>query len=338
MWEKNLFEIWYKKKWPIISFFLLPLSALYYLCWKILDLYYNLFYHPKDLKCPVISVGNITVGGTGKTPFIIYLIEFFLRRNIKNIVVLTRGYKAKKLGYIQGIEGEPDEAMFIKKRFPDVVVLANPNRYRIFSEYFSDRVLPQVVILDDGFQHRKLKRNLNIVMIDGSLKFGNGFLLPAGPLREPAISIDKRADIVVIKNLQSETKIYFERPTFNFNYHKLVIWDKNYIEVSIDKLLNRKTIAFCGIANPDSFKNILIGNRLILENFFAFPDHYRYTKKDLEDLTNNNCDYYLTTEKDWIKISNIWPADKPIFIVIPEFILSNEKEFERIIYEKIHFS
>ncbi|MCM8833375.1 MAG: tetraacyldisaccharide 4'-kinase [Candidatus Omnitrophica bacterium] len=338
MWETKLFELWYKRKWRLISFFLLPLSAIYYLCWKALDLYYNFFNNPRDLKCPVISVGNVNIGGTGKTPFIIYLIEFFYKRNVKNIVILTRGYKAKKLGYIQDREGEPDEARLFKKRFPDIIVLANPDRYKIFVEYFSKRDLPQVVILDDGFQHRKLKRNLNIVMVDGMLNFGNGFLLPAGPLREPVNSIEKRADMVVIKNLQHETKLNFVNPTFYFNYHRLIFLDRNYKEVSINKLLNKKIIAFCGIANPDSFKNILEMNKLIVENFFVFPDHYEYTKNDLQNLISIFCDYYLTTEKDWVKISSIWPSDKPIFIVIPEFNLSNEEEFERIIYEKIHFS
>jgi tetraacyldisaccharide 4'-kinase len=191
MLENSFFEIWYKKKLPLLPYFLLPLSICYYFFWKILDLYYRFVYKPKQLNCPVISVGNISVGGTGKTPFIIYLIEFLLKRGIKDVVLLTRGYKGKKIGYITDTEGEPDEARLIKRRFPHVTVLANPNRHRVFFEYFRDKKLPQLVILDDGFQHRKIKRDLDIIMVDGMLKFGNGFLIPAGPLREPKSSIKK---------------------------------------------------------------------------------------------------------------------------------------------------
>lgn len=338
MLENNLFKIWYKKKWKYFALLLFPLSILYYIGWKILDFYYIFFCNKKDLKCPVISIGNITVGGTGKTPFIIYLIDFFLKRNIKDIVVLTRGYKGQKLGYIEDRDGEPDEARVIKRRFPEVIVLANPARYKIFNEYFTGKKLPQIVILDDGFQHRKIKRDLNIVMLDGELKFGNGFLLPAGPLREPISSIKKRGDIVVIKNLLGSINHKFEKPTFCFNNYKMVIKNCKGVEFSIDKLLNKKTIAFCGIANPESFKNFLIINNIQLENFFAFPDHYQYTKKDIDYIIKNQCQYFLTTEKDWVKISELWPKGKELLVIIPVFGLNEENNFERLIYEKIRFS
>lgn len=338
MLESSLFQIWYKNKWKFFSFLLFPLSILYYIGWKMLDFYYSLFCNEKDLKCPVISVGNITVGGTGKTPFIIFLIEFFLKRNIKNIVVLTRGYKGKKLGYIEDVDGEPDEARIIKRKFPEVIVLANPDRYRIFNEYFNGKKLPQIVLLDDGFQHRRIKRNLNIVMVDGDLKFGNGFLIPAGPLREPLSSIRKRGDLVVIKNFSSDIINKFEKPIFHFNYYNLIFKDRSGTELSIDKLLNKEIIAFCGIANPESFRRILIKNNFSVVNFFAFPDHYQYTKKDIENVLRKKCDFFLTTEKDWVKISKIWPIEKEIIVVIPTFVLKDVEKFEGLIYEKVRFS
>ncbi|MCX7770010.1 MAG: tetraacyldisaccharide 4'-kinase [Proteobacteria bacterium] len=337
MLERIINKIWYKKEYFFLSIILLPLSLIYYIFWKIADLYYNFLHKPKKLNCPVISVGNISLGGTGKTPFIIFLIQYFLNKGIKDLTILTRGYKGKKLGVIEDKEGEPDEARLLKKLFPEIVVLANPKRHEAFLNYYSNKKLPQIVILDDGFQHRRLFRDLDILMIDGYLNFGNGYLFPAGPLREPRKSM-KRADIIIIKRLDGEDKLIFEKPMFYFNIQDVIIKNKEDIKISKELLKNKKITAFCGIANPEGFKKTIIMTELSIENFFAFPDHYNYTKKDIDTLLGTDCDAYITTQKDWVKVSYLWPEKKELYVLIPEFTINDRDGFERILNEKICFS
>ncbi len=340
MLDRLFFQIWYKKKYAPLLIFLLPFSLFYVIIWKIIDFYYTFFKKPIKLSCPVISVGNITLGGTGKTPFIAYLLKILLRCNYKNIVILTRGYKGKKLGIIEDVDGEPDESRILKRNYPQITILANPDRVKVFLDYFSGKVQPEVVILDDGFQHRKIYRDLNIVMVDGKLMFGNKFIFPAGPLREPLISINKRADIVVFKNSLGPIKSFFNKPTFAFNIKYVKLFDRYGNEIEKDKLISKHIIAFCGIGNPEDFKNTLVSNGFGIKFFFAFPDHYNYTEKDIINITKkgNVETFFITSEKDWVKISNIWPENLELYVVKPFFSVENEEELLRCINEKIHFS
>lgn len=337
MLGKAFFKIWYDKKFFIFGFFLIPISLIYYIFWKIIDLYYSFLFSPVKMPCPVISVGNITLGGTGKTPFIIYLICLLRKIGFKNIVVLTRGYKGRKLGLIQDVDGEPDEARLIKKRFKDdITVIANPNRIKAFYDYFSNKNKPDLIILDDGFQHRKIYRDIDIVMIDSGILFGNKLLFPAGPLREPINSI-RRCNIVIFKgNLQKKIN-FLNKDAYVFFIKKVNIFDMNNNSIEFEAIKNKEVIAFCGIANPMSFKETILRNNLNLKLFFAFDDHYNYTYKDIQKITQNyNNDYlFLTTEKDWVKVKNIWPDNKELYILVPDFEIDEKEQLKRMIYEKI---
>jgi len=340
MLDRLFFQIWYEKKFKPLLIFLMPFSLLYLIVWKIIDFYYTFLKKPFKLPCPVISVGNITLGGTGKTPFIAYLIEILLRYNYKEIVILTRGYKGKKMGVIEDVDGEPDESRVLKRNYPQITILANPNRKKVFLDYFSGKVKPDIVILDDGFQHRKIYRGIDIVMVDGKLMFGNKFVFPAGPLREPLISINKRADIIVFKNSNGIGEKFFNKPTFTFNIKNIKLFDKYSNETEKDKLISKNIVAFCGIGNPFDFRNTLVSNGFDIKFFFAFPDHYNYTKKDIANITNkgNEETVFITSEKDWVKISNIWPESFELYVAKPYFVLDDEEELLRCINEKIHFS
>jgi tetraacyldisaccharide 4'-kinase len=339
MLYRLFFQLWYEKRFIPLLIFLFPLSFLYLLVWKIVDIYYTFLKKPFKLPCPVISVGNITLGGTGKTPFIAYLVEILLRYNYKKVVILTRGYKGKKLGVIQDVDGEPDESRILKRNYPQITILANPNRKKVFIDYFSNEIKPDIVILDDGFQHRKIYRDLDIIMVDGKLMFGNKFIFPAGPLREPLISIIRRADILVFKNSKDPLEKFFGKPAFAFNIKNIKLFDKYSKEIEKDKLISKNIIAFCGIGNPNDFKNTLVSNGFDIKFFFAFPDHYNYTKKDIANISKKGSKetIFLTSEKDWVKISNIWPEDLEIYVVKPFFCVNNEEELLRCINEKIHF-
>lgn len=324
--ERFFYNIWYKKGFSFFSLLLLPLTAIYYICWKINAFFYNKFNIARCLDCPVISVGNITLGGTGKTPFILYLLELYKE---KRVVVLTRGYKGKIEGVVEDKEGFSDEARLIKKRFPEVVVLAGKNRYSNYLKYRENHQTPDLVILDDGFQHRKIKRNLDIVMFDGKLLLGNGLLFPSGPLREPLYTVKNFANLIIVKDGDSDAKLLLkrllpEKTVINFvSYaYNLITLDGN--EVQKEKLMQNKTVAFCGIGNPDSFRNGLKKINIVPESFISFGDHIDYTSSAIDRIISVAADYYITTEKDAVKLTKLWKDKDKLVILLPEYRLEED--------------
>ncbi len=324
--ERFFYNIWYKKGFSFYSLLFLPLTAIYYMCWKINAFFYDKFNIARSLDCPVISVGNITLGGTGKTPFILYLLELYKE---KRVVVLTRGYKGKIEGVVEDKDGFSDEARLIKKRFPEVVVIAGKNRYSNYLKYRDNHQTPDLVILDDGFQHRKIKRNLDIVMFDGKLLLGNGLLFPAGPLREPLQTVNNFANLVIIKDGDEDVKLLLKRlfpkkPVFNFvsDSYKLITLAGN--EIILENLMNSKTVAFCGIGNPDSFKNSLKKIKITPETFISFGDHIDYNSLVVNKILSVAADYYITTEKDAVKLTTLWKDKDKLVILLPEYRLEED--------------
>jgi len=324
MMEQFFYNIWYKKGFSVFSLLLFPLTAFYYICWKIKDIFYEKFNMGFTLDCPVISVGNVTLGGTGKTPFILYLLTFLKG---KRVVVLTRGYKGKIEGIVEDKDGFSDEARLIKKRFPDVVVLAGKDRYKNYLKYRSNNEKPDLVILDDGFQHRRIKRNFDIVMFDGTLLYGNSLLFPSGPLREPLQIVNRKANLIVIKD-GSENSISLLKKKFpakkivNFCADTFKLFTLSGEEIEEKDLQNRKITAFCGIGNPDSFKTSLKKLGIIPNIFTTYGDHIIYTPSILEEVVKSNADIYITTEKDAVKLTKLWYNSKKLVILLPEYKLN----------------
>ncbi|MBW8042071.1 MAG: tetraacyldisaccharide 4'-kinase [Planctomycetes bacterium] len=258
----------------------------------------------------VISVGNITTGGTGKTPLVIRLCKQIMSNS--QCAILTRGYKATKNLKLrtQNYENEP---AILAESCPGIQVVVNPDRVAGAAEAVST-FGAKVLIMDDGFQHRRLARDLDIVTIDATVPFGYGKLLPAGLLREPVAAL-KRADAAVITRsdqsteaelTQLEDKLQQINPEMVIarSIHAPVcVKSIGNGEIALEELKSKKIFAFCGIGNPDAFFKTVkeLGTKLIGSKIYN--DHYHYTDDCLADIYEQakhiKADLILTTQKDW---------------------------------------
>jgi len=254
----------------------------------------------------VVSIGNITTGGTGKTPLVAWLSNYFASKN-HAVAILTRGYKLRGSDF-------SDEPAMLAKSSPGAMVIVNPDRVAGAKKAIEQGVY--TMVMDDGFQHRRLFRDIDIVAIDATEPFGYGRLLPGGLLREPIKSL-KRADCVVItrynqtqpgnvseicktiKQINPEVRIAKA-------IHKPVKAKMRKEEVlDFDDLRGQKVFAFCGIGNPNAFFETLCELRLNIAGTKVYNDHHRYRQSDIEDIYEQakycRAEVVLTTEKDWTK-------------------------------------
>jgi tetraacyldisaccharide 4'-kinase len=285
---------------------------------------------------PVISVGNITVGGTGKTPMVIWLCQWLRSKDI-NCTVLTRGYKA-------GSETKTDEPAVLAKNLPGTAVVVNPDRLEGALEAVK-RHRAQVLVMDDGFQHRRLHREIDIVMIDATQPFGFGKMLPAGLLREPITSL-KRAQAAVITRCDQVSEDRSEEIIKNINpniviakaVHQPVCVMAGDKQIPVGQLKGRKVYAFCGIANPEAFfatiKSLadeVVGTKIC-------DDHHKYTAGDVGEIFDEaqraEAEFILTTEKDYNKIDLSATAKKGTvlaFVAVRMQLLSGEEQITQLI-------
>lgn len=274
-------------------------------------LYRLKIFRPKKGPLPVVSVGNISFGGTEKTPFVLTLIAALLEKGIDPAVV-TRGYKGKweRAGGILS-DGKSrtgtwresgDEPYMVSLNFPGVGVFVGKNRFSSCATAHDMGF--QIVILDDGFQHRRLHRDLDIVLYDSSEHL---------PLREPVSSL-ARADILLLKrDGPSGVKDRFSRDfpesdTYTYSVAFEGLYNMDRIRESVSDLRDKRVLAFCGIARPDRFRKLLGSVGIEPIQLIAFPDHHPYTprsvKKLLDIFANIHADVCVTTEKDAVKIKS----------------------------------
>ena len=235
---------------------------------------------------PVICIGNIYLGGTGKTPLAIEVVNILKKLNNKTAII-------KKL-----YKNHIDEFKLIESK--NVTLFKDLSRSTAIKKAIAAKY--QCVVLDDGFQDMSIHKDLNIVCFNEKQLIGNGLTLPAGPLRE-SISSLKKCQIVVIngkKNYEFEKKIKDISNTIDIYYSK-------YLPVNIEKFQNQNLLAFAGIGNPENFFNLLEMNNLRLYKKIVFPDHYNYSSRELNDMINfskkNNLKI-ITTEKDFYRIKH----------------------------------
>ena len=255
----------------------------------------------------VICVGNITTGGTGKTPLVAWLCNMLAQRSF-NCAILTRGYKAQKGGFA-------DEPAMLAKAAPAARVVINSNRTDGAAKAI-EKFGANVLVMDDGFGHRRLARDIDIIAIDATEPFGYGRLLPAGLLREPIESI-RRADAIVITRFNQslpehitevENKIKQIKPDMIFAkaIHKPVaVRLVGGTEMSFEQLREKKVFAFCGVGNPEAFYTTLAELRLNVLGSKTYNDHHNYTEEDVGQIYEQACyldaDIVLSTQKDWVK-------------------------------------
>jgi len=293
-------KFWDQNKISFLRIILLPLSYIYYF----IILVKKKISKPKKFDLTIICVGNIYVGGTGKTSVSIEI--FKTLENLKKICFLTKGYKRKSstdFFFNKNSTNENkhiyigDEAILLNKVGP---VFISNNRSRAINKI--QQLGFEAVIMDDGLQDHYIKKDLKIVCFDSKKWVGNGELLPAGPLREKLDNI-KDTNFIILngnKNLLAEEIIRNINPQIKILYLEKELLNKN-------ELITKEYIVFCGLGNPESFFELLEFNNIKIKKKIIFPDHHLYNAKDIELLKKYSNEFncsFLTTEKDSVRINN----------------------------------
>jgi tetraacyldisaccharide 4'-kinase len=347
----------------LLSLGLCPLSWPYGLVVAIRNRLYDLgIYRLVRLPIPVISVGNVTAGGTGKTPLVILLARLLKKRGY-HPAVLSRGYGGEASAMVNVVtDGEQifmgyrqagDEPILIARAVEGVPVLTGPKRPRT-GRYALDRFGADVLILDDGFQHRQLVRDLDIVLVNDRRPLGNGRLLPAGPLREPVVAL-RRAHAIVRTGgtpVTGDEKLMMpeadaglretnekmglpEVPRFLAVYRPLDLISLAKEEVRpLAALQGKRIYAFAGIGSPDNFRETLLALKAEVNPFMAFPDHHRYVAADLEKIERAaaacGAELIVTTEKDLVRLAGLPGCTERVWALRMEMtVLSATAPFEQ---------
>jgi tetraacyldisaccharide 4'-kinase len=296
----------------------------------------------------VISVGNLTVGGTGKTPMVLWIAERLLAEG-KSVGILTRGYRGKasvastESKTVGGSEviSTSDEVRLLKSRLPDRVLFGiGADRYKNGVALAGRGV--KWFILDDGFQHLQLARNVDVLLIDASRPFGGGHLLPAGRLREPRGAL-KRADVIVITRsthapaIESVVRHYTSAPIFYATTEIKSVRSPSAAQLTPTELRGKALFAFCGIGNPGAFYSDLrewgfhiVGNK-------SFRDHHRFTAADMAEIENEARNAgavgLICTEKDSFNLPETLPS-MDTWICAISLRLDRQEEFWRVVLSK----
>ena len=272
----------WEKKDNLMSYFLLPFSFLL----QILLILKNIFIKQEKFSIPIICIGNIYLGGTGKTPLAIEIVKI-LKKFHRKTSIIKKNYKT-----------HVDEFNLISSK--GIKLFKNASRHLAIKDAIKDNF--DCVVLDDGFQDKSISTNLNILCFNEKQLIGNGMTLPSGPLREPISSL-KRTQIILINGNKNTN---FEEKIKNIS-NNISIYYSNYTPVNIKKFMGQNLFAFAGIGNPKNFFDLLEKNNLKVKEKKYFPDHYNYSLDELNELINfslkNNLKL-ITTEKDFFRIKH----------------------------------
>jgi len=340
-------------------FILLPLSVLYgFIIWLRNKLYDINIFKSASFNFPIICVGNLAIGGTGKTPMVEYLIRL-LKENYKT-ATMSRGYKRKTKGFAIADKNTTaldigDEPMQFYRKFPDITVSVAEDRLASIPQLLHDKPATKVIILDDAFQHRQVKAGLNILLTEYRDLFTRDFILPAGNLRDIKASY-KRADIIIVTKCKSHLteeekdkltdeikplpnqKIFFTKIEYGSPYH---LFNKN------EKFLSPDTniLLICGIANPKPIKEIL-NTYSATYDMMRFRDHHIFTIDDLRDIKDqfekidSENKIILTTEKDGVRLAKFESElkDFPVYVfpIRHKILFGEEEQFNNNIIDFIN--
>jgi tetraacyldisaccharide 4'-kinase len=304
---------------------------------------------PRRLPFPVISVGNLTVGGTGKTPLVMALASGLAQKGIR-VAILSRGYRgtcasgavvSDGASVLLSPEEAGDEPYLMASTLPAIPVLVGKNRFESGRRALESFGI-QGVLLDDGYQHLQLHRDLNLLLIDSRVGFGDGHLLPRGILREPVSQL-RRADLVLFNKADPGSGATTLEEDIRRRYPSLPVYHGHYEAVglvgprgereALEGLRGRKVVALSGIANPEDFSSLLkkCGMQVIKKE--AFPDHYPYTQEDLQSIEHRNTEAegIVTTEKDLVRLARLKAGRLPIRALRIEMKIREERElFEKV--------
>lgn len=300
---------------------LYPFSLLYrFLVFLRNTMYNSGIFKTRILEPKVISVGNIAAGGTGKTPFSEMIFSYLLNKG-KFAVLIMKGYKRdfddmkvveagfENAKHELNTENLGDEALMLLENLSDIdtgrgLLVVGDDKSKA-AKFAATKFHPEIIIIDDGFQHRKLYRDLDIVILNSASERN---LMPAGNLREPYKNY-KRADIVVLNNKFKKNFVnenHANKPQVICSYEFEGLFDLNRKKIDIDEKMN--ATVFCGIGDPDSFYELISGLNINILKFLKFPDHHNFTIEDIDKIidsyrhSGSNC--ILTTHKDHVRLRN----------------------------------
>jgi len=295
----------WKKKYSFISFILWPFSLLF----QLLTYCHKKMVIKKKLSIPIICVGNIYIGGTGKTPLSIEVAKI-IEKFKKKPAIVKKNYKAHS-----------DEFNLIEDK--KITLFKNVSRVSAIEEAIKNKF--DCIVVDDGLQDSSFHKDLNIVCFNERQLIGNGMVLPSGPLRESLSSL-KNYQITVING---DKNILFEKKIKNVN-KDMHIYYSNYLPTNINKFLNQNLFAFAGIGNPENFFNLLEKNNLKIAKKISFPDHYSFSLIELREIIEfssiNNLKI-ITTEKDFFRIKKFNLPE--IEFINLKLEISNKEGFEK---------
>lgn len=310
-----------------------------------------------EMPVPVVSVGNLSMGGTGKTPLVIYLAKLFQMKSFKPAII-SRGYKGQANNPVNVVSTSAsvlldsrvagDEPYLISKSLPNIPVLTGKKR-ALPCKYAVDKLGCDILILDDGFQHLPVKRNLDLVLFNSSTIDKKHNVFPGGELRESIFALN-RCDAIVFTGVEDEflqgieafvKKLelnHITKPIFLIRYGDITIREfPNGTQAKREFDSSSNTLAFSGIGNPHRFKDYLLSNNFNIQAFTPFADHHKYTQDDIDKLekhaAENQINNMITTEKDAVKLGG-FSISLPLFIATPKLIV--EKKFDDFIKHKVN--
>lgn len=339
-------------------YLLFPFSLLYGgAVWLRNKLYDKDFLKSAEFNFPVICIGNLAVGGTGKTPMVEYILRIL--KNEYAIATLSRGYKRKTTGFAIADDSTTaleigDEPMQLHLKFPDVTVAVGEERLVAIPQLLHDRPGTEVIILDDAFQHRQVRAGLNILLTEYSNLYTRDLMLPAGDLRD-VWSSGRRADIIIVTKCEAglteekrkdileeidplpHQKVFFTAIEYGEPYH---LFTKERISITEEM----HTLLVCGIANPHPLKEYL-NTRLHSYDMIRYPDHHIFNSNNLADIKkqfaklSSQKKIILTTEKDGVRLKKFISelADLPVYVIPIEhcFLFQEDEEFRELLVKFI---
>ena len=308
----------------------------------------------KSLPGFVVSIGNLTAGGTGKTPAVIMLARWALKEGYR-VAVLSRGYRGRyrekflEVSDGEAIKADPqesgDEAYLLARKLPGIPIVISRKRY-IAGSFAHGKFGTNFFVLDDGFQHLELKRDLDLVLMDAASSFGNGHLLPWGPLREPIDQL-ARADIAILTRFSNQNSAQRTTDLLNEKFPAIPIFCADHEPEKVvfpqlneshepDFLKGKRVLAFAGLARPEVFRETLTRLGADLVYFKSFRDHYRFKPNEIQALIQMReelgAQYLLTSEKDWVRMAAFAPMCPEMgYLSIKFTMVSDQDGFYKMI-------
>lgn len=343
----------------LIRMVLWPFSVVYRIgLWVYLSVYGMGLRKRYKLGVPVISVGNLTFGGTGKTPAVQTLCRTLVEQG-KRVVVLSRGHGGSAKGAVIASDGEKilsdsaeagDEPILLARTLPGVPIVVGKDR-RVSGKLAIERFSPDVIVLDDGLQYWQLHRDLDIVVLDARKPFGSGFVMPMGDLREPLSGL-RRAGVVLLSNARSISDVEYKSLTKRISRlapeakifrcaHEAVSFRniKTGEEADLTWVGRRGILAFCGIGKPLSFLDMLEGLGASVTRSVVFPDHHRLSYRDISSIIDEaaagGAEAIVTTEKDIARLGECAPIPN-LYALIIRLEIEDSGSFTQYITNRIN--